>query len=278
MSSAQQSGDQRPADRRQWARKELIRCLPVRDEAGVEVGRVGDVALGGMMLLHRGAVAIGQQLTLSVDLPPTMTHQSPLTLRGVCRWSEEEVIRQHRRCGIEFLNATPEQREILKDLIVRFVGELAWDFCYEAHKLVVALRGSLDEEASLDELLDKIERPVCFDLAGVRRVNSYGVGIWSRFIKRLASVGRIELRRCSPAFVSQLNVLRNFKGPAEVLSVNAPFMCDACSSEQAVELAAQGLTRAEVILPRVLCKDCGGAMGFDDLEERYFAFLDQQED
>jgi anti-anti-sigma regulatory factor len=145
-----------------------------------------------------------------------------------------------------------------------------WEIRDEEGQQVVFLSGPLNESAHLDELAARITHPTVFDLEGVDRINSCGVREWILFMEQVCLSGKHALRRCSPPIVEQLNMVCNFKGSTcTVQSVMAPFVCEACDIEQAVEIA---ITGAEVKLPRFACKQCGQPMEFDEAEPRYFLF------
>ena len=108
-------------------------------------------------------------------------------------------------------------------------------------------------------------------MAGVSGLNSCGVRAWFSFIRQLSSAATVELVRCSPAIVYQLNVLSNFSASADITSVEAPFRCPSCKTQ---------LTRTYEIDPRhppslgaVACPSCGKTMDFDGPIENYFDFV-----
>jgi ABC-type transporter Mla MlaB component len=272
VSSEERNKQLHGAERRRCPRKHLTISVRVTDEGGSELGQVGDLAQGGMTLVHRSEVGVGQKLSLTLRLPESMAQPEPLKLQGICRWASNRTIRHRCRCGIEFTAMTPEKHEVLKTLIQRFAGELSWEFRHEGDKLVVVMSGSLDEKALLDELVQEIDQPVCLDLADLRRINSHGVLLWSQFLQRIAATGAIELRRCSPAFVSRLNVIAGFQGPAKVVSVNMPFICVTCEAERTVEMSIEDAA-LDAELPQMTCERCAARMTFDELKEHYFAFL-----
>ncbi len=150
---------------------------------------------------------------------------------------------------------------------------LEWKIKDGGQTTVVALNGPVNEDADFAPLAAELKqkRHVRFDLSGIARINSCGVREWVNFIRSLPQACAIELEKCTPAVVTQLNMISNFAGQARILSVHAPFVCDNCGNEEDVLIEVQ---RGSVpSLGEANCKDCGGAMEFDDVEDSYFAFL-----
>ena len=148
--------------------------------------------------------------------------------------------------------------------------EFKWEILHEGGQQVVLLRGPLNENSHLHEIAAQIAGPTVFDLEGIDRINSCGVREWILFMEQVRQSGQHTLRRCSPPIVGQLNMICNFKGiTCTVQSVMAPFACAACGVERAAEIA---ITGANIKVPQFACEQCGQAMEFDEVEERYFLF------
>jgi hypothetical protein len=151
-------------------------------------------------------------------------------------------------------------------------------------RTVVELYGEIDENADFSELRRRLAGAVTFHLADVRRINSVGVREWVNFVRELvspASGGRVTdltFSHCSPAIVTQLNMIYNFRGQARVRSFLAPYACTACDAEEeqlldvALHFAGPGPMKGKKP-PSFPCERCGGAMELDDLPERYLSFL-----
>ncbi len=139
---------------------------------------------------------------------------------------------------------------------------------------VVLLSGCLTEHSDLTVISNLVDGKVVLDIAGIRRVNSCGVRSWVAFVRGLVEAGHeIELRRCAPCMVRQMNMVANFASGARVLSVLAPYYCDTCGNEKEVLIELTDGKRPQVAA-RVPCSRCGQEMEFDDLIETYFDFLD----
>ena len=135
----------------------------------------------------------------------------------------------------------------------------------------VALAGEIDEHADFGPLRAELRGDVELDLGGIRRINSCGVREWVNFVRDVPHASSLTFRACSTAFVTQLNMIFNFRGPATIRSFYAPYVCDACGydEDRLVEVGEGGA----VELPRPVCPKCGDVMQFDDLPERYLSFL-----
>src|SRR6266571_3360514 len=151
---------------------------------------------------------------------------------------------------------------------------LSWRIKERPGATVVEFFGEIDENADFAELRRRLKGAVLFHLAEVRRINSCGVREWVNFVRDLAGVGgELSFVACSPAIVTQLNMIYNFRGPAKIVSFLAPYVCAACDSEEEklldVKAHFPGRSREP---PDFTCPRCSGTMELDDLPERYLAF------
>src|SRR5687767_16034107 len=134
--------------------------------------------------------------------------------------------------------------------------------------------GEIDENADFAELRRRLRGQVVFNLGEVRRINSCGVREWVNFVRDLPSVSELVFTHCSPAIVTQLNMIFNFRGSAKVRSFYAPYVCDSCGHEEGKLLDVQAQFPGGVgKVPDFACEQCGAPMEFDDLPERYLSFL-----
>src|SRR5438045_5300629 len=92
--------------------------------------------------------------------------------------------------------------------------------------------GEIDENADFAELKRRLRGNVVFHLADVRRINSCGVREWVNFVRDLPNVTELVFSHCSPAIVTQLNMIYNFRGAATVRSFYAPYVCEECNNEE----------------------------------------------
>lgn len=158
------------------------------------------------------------------------------------------------------------------------MSDLVPQLSYRVDGATAVLEGVLDElsPAVLAEMLAKLPKagPVTLDVAGLKRINSLGVRAWCDFMKMLA--GRpVTFRRCSPAFVDQLNSVSDFRAGAGVESFIAPYVCESSGKVFYEELTVgKDIKKGDYkALEGRRCQECPEPLVFDDLPERYVHFL-----
>lgn len=141
------------------------------------------------------------------------------------------------------------------------------------------LSGVIDEDNTLHSSLKKIMgKTVIIDLGGVVRINSCGVRDWVNWMNDLeARHKQVVLVRCSPAIVTQINLVHNFTGGGMVKSFYAPYYCPKCDREDLKLLPIEAFAGQDTpTAPPHRAPGCGQGqcqMTFDDIEASYFAFL-----
>jgi hypothetical protein len=149
---------------------------------------------------------------------------------------------------------------------LRVQSTLRGPLCY------MQLSGIVDERFDPEALVQQATgNRLVLNLKGVQRLTSFGVREWSAAMKQLSGkIERIYWVECSPAVVSQLNMVANFAGGAQVLSVQAPFYCEGCGTDTEIRC---DLADGKAPLPEnVPCPKCGKTMEFDDDPDSYFGF------
>ena len=140
----------------------------------------------------------------------------------------------------------------------------------------VRLAGIIDEDNGLADLTRKLTKPiVIINTADVDRINSCGVRDWVTWLNEIEKKKKEPcLVECSPAIMTQVNLVNNFVGSGTILSFYAPYFCSACNTDKMllidVEQAPEG---APFRAPTCRCDQCDHQMEFDDIETSYFAFL-----
>jgi hypothetical protein len=151
---------------------------------------------------------------------------------------------------------------------------MQWEIDAQGEKTRVAIVGAVDEDADFGALtrnLNGTGSKLVFDLERLTRINSCGVREWVNFIRGLKST--IELEKCSPPFVAQMNMITNFVGGAKVRSIVAQFVCQNCGHEQSVVFDVASKMVPDLSTRK--CEKCGQTtLEFDDVPESYFAFLE----
>jgi len=149
---------------------------------------------------------------------------------------------------------------------------------YQKTPDAVRLDGILDELAPpvLDRLAQELaaNKGIALDVAGLRRINSLGVRAWCDFMKKLSG-HKVVFRRCSPAFVDQLNSVSDFRGDAHIESFIAPYLCESSGNVFYEELTVgKDIDKGNYsALTGRRCSECPEPLVFDDLPERYLHFL-----
>jgi hypothetical protein len=154
---------------------------------------------------------------------------------------------------------------------------LSWRIKERPGFTTVEFTGEIDENADFAELKRRLRGSVVFHLGEVRRINSCGVREWVNFVRDLPNVGELTFSHCSPAIVTQLNMIYNFRGRARVRSFYAPYICETCHNEEEklLDVQSQFPDGNSGRVPDFECESCRRTMEFDDLPERYLSFLSE---
>lgn len=142
---------------------------------------------------------------------------------------------------------------------------------------VVELAGAINERADLKRISVRVVGPeVVLRLSRISRINSVGQLHWSAFLRGLVRGGYdIRIHELSPAMVRQLSTIEGFCLGLPVESFYAPLYCRRCDAERSVLLeTADARTNG---MGSHLCASCGHAMDLDEVEQSYFAFLQQRD-
>jgi hypothetical protein len=152
---------------------------------------------------------------------------------------------------------------------------LSWRIKERQGFTTVEFTGEIDENADFSELRRQLKGSVVFKMAEIRRINSCGVREWVNFVRDLPDVVELVFSHCSPAIVTQLNMIYNFRGTGTVRSFLAPYLCENCDNEEEKLLDVETHFPGRQIdrVPEFQCDKCSEPMEFDDLPERYLSFL-----
>lgn len=148
---------------------------------------------------------------------------------------------------------------------------------------IVALRfrGVIDESWEGKRAASHIRASiVLLDLAGVRRISSFGIREWVDFINALGAASEtVILIECSAKVVHQLNMVASFAGEAWLYSFYAPYRCDYCDAERdkLLQIDRDAELIAAAAPPEAPCESCGEVEYFDEDPASYFSFAAAQE-
>lgn len=225
---------------------------------------VSNLSVDGVRLVINQPVAEGAIANLSI----TPEGETTLAVRGTAVWAQprdgKTVV------GIAFDKLEPAARTMLAKLT-------QWQVVKDGERIRVVLRGDFTEATRFDELLPALVGRVVFDTAQVTYMNSLGVRAWCEFLRQ-ARIQGYEFHACSVPFILQASMVKDVIGRGTVTSFFAPFHCIGCDHQEERLLQSAAILAANLEPPVFKCPSCGGALEFDDLPERYFAFLQDDAD
>lgn len=136
------------------------------------------------------------------------------------------------------------------------------------------LNGVIDEFADLS-FFKHLQGRVVIHLAGVRRINSFGVRLWMDLVRVIPEEAEVTYVEVATSMVEQMNMVRGFFGRGKVDSFVAPMVCDTCGETTLrIFTLAECMSTQPPSLPEGECGVCrGGTLELDDIEEQYLAFL-----
>ena len=228
---------------------------------------VSNLSVDGVRLLVAEPVTEGQLVEVTVTSEGD-TEGGPVVIKGTAVWAQprdgKTVV------GIAFASLDERARSVLAKLT-------QWQVKKDGDRTRVVLRGDFTEATRFDELLPAMVGRVVFDTAQVTYMNSLGVRAWSEFLRQ-ARIQGYEFHACSVPFILQASMVRDVVGRGTVTSFFAPFHCISCDHQEERLLQSAAILAANLEPPVFKCPSCGGALEFDDLPERYFAFLQDDND
>jgi CheY-like chemotaxis protein len=231
-------------------------------------GRVVDLNQDGARLELDRRIPKGQTVSLRI-LPHDKAEFVSVLAQVV--WETEEGEDSWCTCGVQFLEPDLVMRTALMDLSL-------WEVVEESDgKQLVILQGDFREHTDFARLQTRLSGAVEFDLAWVRYLNSAGVRHWVNFLRALDAVDEYRFVRASVAFVTQAGMVPEVLGHGEVDSFLVPYACEDCDLEvdRLMQTAALTGTGWPPTIPDFACPRCKGDLIFDDLPQRYFAFLEK---
>jgi serine/threonine protein kinase len=141
---------------------------------------------------------------------------------------------------------------------------------------MVSVAGLVDENfAGFGHFAEPV-KAVVINVSGMTRMTSFGVRQWLKGMDALPkTISDLYLLGCPTFFVDQLNMVLNFGGSAQVLTVVAPYTCPSCGQEsgETVDVLAERASLAKGGVSDKMCSRCGGKLEFDETPESYFSFV-----
>jgi CheY-like chemotaxis protein len=225
---------------------------------------VSNLSIDGVRLVIASPVSEGQP----VDVTISPEGESAVTIHAHVVWAQPRDGKTVVGVGFGKLDAAA--REILAKLT-------QWQIVQDGQRTRVVLRGDFTEATRFDELLPAMVGRVVFDTAQVTYMNSLGVRAWCEFL-RAARIQGYEFHACSVPFILQASMVKDVVGRGTVTSFFAPYHCIGCDHQEERLLQSAAILASALEPPIFKCPSCGGALEFDDLPERYFAFLQDDVD
>jgi len=141
-------------------------------------------------------------------------------------------------------------------------------------RTILSLFGVIDEFADLS-FFGRMHGKTYVDLAGIRRINSFGVRIWVDAVRQVTEGTELHFVNCSPPMLEQVNMVQHFFGSGIMDSFQAPMICEECDELMTVTENVDDVRARGGRLDEHACPTCGKPMLLDDLPEQYLAFLSE---
>jgi len=259
--------------------------LPLRRTPRVGIDL--NIVLDGRVEQARGTIMNASQKGLGVRLPRSLEPGQEMTARirhghtqcdlsGRVAWCRPADGDSGFAAGIELTQDIPIRTRLLLEQLSLFDVVPSSGDDELGGAVIVVVQGDITEAVDLGPLAMRLqgERRIVFDMAGVRYVSSAGVKAWADVISTLDGKEYV-FRHCSIAFASQAAMVPMVVGDGRVLSVEAPYHCTSCDRDDLRLLETRALLREgnNITPPTLRCVSCSGELEFDDLPNRYFAFL-----
>lgn len=142
-------------------------------------------------------------------------------------------------------------------------------------KLIIEVKGNIDEDASFQPPELGGATSVSLDLEGVTAINSVGIREWIKWVKSIPTSVQLSVRRCPKIIVDQINMVAGFLPTGTTIeSFYVPYYSDASGNEKMVLFEnGKEYKGSEVFAPSEVKDDSGEAMEMDVIEAKYFKFL-----
>src|SRR5439155_27078870 len=148
------------------------------------------------------------------------------------------------------------------------------DVIVSGEATLVSVSGLVDEHFAGFGTIGTDIKSVVINTSEMTRMTSFGVRQWLKAMSAIPkSVSDLYLLGCPTFFVDQLNMVLNFGGAAQVLTVMAPYTCPSCGveSSEVIDVLADRAALAKGGVSGKECARCGGKLEFDATSEAYFS-------
>jgi hypothetical protein len=111
------------SERRKEPRRRLTAFTPVYDlHPRLLLGYLGDLTLRGAMAVGTNLTTINKQTTLEIEFPSELPGIRVISVEIPARiaWCRQEAKPQYFNIGVEFTEVTPENAELIEQMIARY--------------------------------------------------------------------------------------------------------------------------------------------------------------
>jgi len=111
------------SDRRKETRRKLMAFTPVYDlHPKVLLGYLGDLTLRGALVIGTNLTTINKETTLEINFPSELSDMPAhsVTIPARIAWCRMDENPQYYNVGIEFTEVTPEQEELIQQILERY--------------------------------------------------------------------------------------------------------------------------------------------------------------
>jgi len=112
------------------------------------LGRVGNLCVGGFMLIAIDSLETGKVYQLKITFPETILDAKHMALVGECRWSAQNDLAGWWENGFEIHGLSGEAMNLLQNVIQRFVTD-------ESGKSRTPAKASEKEDTKLEYVRDR---------------------------------------------------------------------------------------------------------------------------
>jgi eukaryotic-like serine/threonine-protein kinase len=144
-----------------------------------------------------------------------------------------------------------------------------------ARGAVLTLPAAIDGDFAFEIEAVKDKAVVVFDFDRVRRITSFGVREWTHFLKQLAPNTYYCFVRCHSVAIAQINLVTDFAGRGELLTLFAPYECAQCGDrvELLVDVIKEKANIERLAVPSLRCARCLIPFDLDEPAAVYFAHV-----
>jgi hypothetical protein len=145
----------------------------------------------------------------------------------------------------------------------------------DGQKLVVTMKGSVDEDAVFQSVDAAGCTTILLDLNEITAINSVGIREWIKWNKTFPAGVGVAVKNCPKIMVDQINMVAGFLPDGTVVeSFFVPYYSDDSGEEKMVLYSFGKEVKGGEVFPPAAVKDSEGKdMEMDIIEAKYFKFL-----